>query len=87
MASEGPINPEQMRQYLRQAYAGDAEESLLWQLARKIEDPVMPQNEKGTRRLHPLLLVMAAFILVMLATFIYFGALQHEQLLLRPPRL
>jgi len=76
MASEEPINPEQMRQYLRQAYAGDAEESLLWQLARKIEDPVTPQNEKGTRRLHPLLLVMAAFMLIMLGTFIYFRALQ-----------
>jgi len=76
MASEEPISPEQMRQYLRQAYAGDAEESLLWQLARKIEDPVTPQNEKGNRRLHPLLLVLAAFIVVVLGAFIYFGALQ-----------
>jgi hypothetical protein len=76
MASEEPINPEQMRQYLRQAYAGDAEESLLWQLARKIEDPVTPQNKKGTRRLHPLLFVLAAFILMMLGTLIYFRALQ-----------
>lgn len=76
MASGEPISPEQMRQYLRQAYAEDAEESLLWQLARKIEDPVTPQNEKGTRRLHPLLLSLAAFIVVALAAFIYFGALQ-----------
>ncbi len=76
MASEEPISPEQMRHYLRQAYAGDAEESLLWQLARKIEDPVTPQNEKGNRRLHPLLLVLAAFIVVVLGAFIYFGALQ-----------
>lgn len=76
MASEEPISPEQMRQYLRQAYAEDTEESLLWQLARKIEDPVTPQNEKGNRRLHPLLLVVAAFIVVVLAAFIYFGALQ-----------
>jgi hypothetical protein len=76
MASEEPINPEQMRQYLRQAYARDAEESLLWQLARKIEDPVTPQNDKGNRRLHPLLLVLAAFIVVVLGAFIYFGTLQ-----------
>jgi len=76
MPSDEPIRPEQMRQYLRQAYAGDAEESLLWQLARKIENPVTPQNEKGNRRLHPLLLVLAAFIALVLGAFIYFGALQ-----------
>jgi uncharacterized protein involved in exopolysaccharide biosynthesis len=76
MAGEEPIHPEQMRQYLRQAYAGDAEESLLWQLARKIEDPVTPQNENGNRRLHPLLLVLAAFIVVVLGAFFYFGALR-----------
>jgi len=76
MESEESINPEQMRQYLRQAYVEDAEESLLWQLARKIEDPVTPQNEKGNRRLHPLLLVLAAFIVVVLGAFVYFGALR-----------
>ena len=62
-----------MRQYLRQAYAGDAEGSLLWQLARKIEDPVTPQNEKGNRRLHPLLLVLTVFIALVFGVFIYFG--------------
>jgi hypothetical protein len=76
MPSDEPITPEQMRQYLRQAYAGDAEESLLWQLARKMEDPVTPQNEKGNRRLHPLLLVLAAFTVVVLGAFFFFGALQ-----------
>jgi hypothetical protein len=76
MPSDEPISSEQMRQYLRQAYAGDDEESLLWQLARRIEDPVTPHNEKGNRRLHPLLLALAAFIVVVLGAFIYFGALQ-----------
>jgi hypothetical protein len=76
MASEEPIRPEQMRQYLRHAYGQDAEESLLWQLARKIEDPVTPQNEKGNRRLHPLLLVLAAFIAIVFGVFIYFGVVR-----------
>ncbi len=76
MPNEEPIRPEQMRQYLRHAYAEDAEESLLWQLARKIEDPVTPQNEKGNRRLHPLLLVLAAFIALVFGVFIYFGVVR-----------
>lgn len=59
--------------YLRQAYAQDAEQSLLWRLARKMEDPVTPQNEKGRRRFHPLLLTLAALIVLALGTFIYFG--------------
>ncbi len=76
MPSDEPISPEQMRQYLRRAYAGGDEESLLWQLARKIEDPVTPQNEEGKRRLHPLLLMLAAFMVVVMGSFIYFGYLQ-----------
>jgi uncharacterized protein involved in exopolysaccharide biosynthesis len=76
MPGDEPISPEQMRQYLRQAYEGDAEESLLWQLARKIEDPVTPQNEKGNRRLHPMLLMLAAFIALACGVFFYFGVLQ-----------
>jgi hypothetical protein len=70
------ISEEQMREYLRQAYARDAEASLLWQLARKTEDPVAPRNEKGRRRWHPLSLMLATFILIVLGTFIYFGVLR-----------
>jgi hypothetical protein len=65
-----------MRQHLRQAYAQDAEASLLWQLARRIEDPVTPQNEKGRRRWHPLLLILAALIVLVLGSFVYFGLLR-----------
>ena len=65
-----------MRQHLRQAYAQDAEESLLWKLARKIEDPVTPQNEKGRRRFHPLLLTLAALIVLALGAFVYFGVVR-----------
>jgi hypothetical protein len=67
---------EEMRQYLRQAYAQDAEASLLWQLVRKIEDPVTPRNEKNRRRLHPLLLLLAALTILVLGTFLYFGVLR-----------
>lgn len=73
MPGDRYISEEQMHQYLRQAYAQDAEESLLWQLVRKIEDPVTPQNEKGRRRFHPLLLTLAALIVLVWGTFIYFG--------------
>jgi hypothetical protein len=76
MASDQYIDEEQMRQYLRQAYAGDPEESILWQLARRVEDPVVPKNEKGKRRLHPLLLMLAALALVVAGTFFYFGVRQ-----------
>jgi hypothetical protein len=76
MAGDQYIDEEQMRQYLRQAYAGDPEGSLLWQLARRVEDPVMPKNEKGKRRLHPLLRMLAALALVVAGTFFYFGVRQ-----------
>jgi hypothetical protein len=77
MAGDQYIDEEQMRQYLRQAYTGDAEESLLWQLARRVEDPVVPKNEKGKQRLHPLLFMLAALVLVVAGTFFYFGAVRQ----------
>jgi hypothetical protein len=77
MASDQYIDEEQMRQSLHQAYSGDPEESLLWQLARRVEDPVVPRNEKGKRRLHPLLLMLAALALVMAGTFFYFGVVRQ----------
>jgi hypothetical protein len=77
MAGDQYIDEEQMRQYLRRAYAGDAEESLLWQLARKIENPIVPQNEKGKRRLHPLLVMLATLALVVAGTFFYFGVVRR----------
>lgn len=76
MPGDQYISEEQLRQHLRQAYAQDAEESLLWQVARKIEDPVTPQNEKGRRRFHPLLLTLAALIVLALGAFVYFGVVR-----------
>lgn len=76
MPGDQYISEEQMRQHLRQAFAQDAEASLLWQLARKIENPVTPQNEKGRGRLHPLLLMFAALIVLVLGSFVYFGLLR-----------
>jgi hypothetical protein len=75
MASDQYISEEQMLLCLRQAYSQDAEQSLLWQLLRKIEDPVTPRNEKNRRRFDPLLLKMAALIILGCAAFVYFWLL------------
>lgn len=77
MSVDQYIDEARMRQHLRQAYERDPEESLLWQLARRVEDPVMPKNEKGRRRIHPLLLMLAAVALVVAATFFYFGVVRQ----------
>ncbi|MGH9568495.1 MAG: hypothetical protein ACRD4F_02570 [Candidatus Angelobacter sp.] len=76
MAGDQYISEDQMHQYLRQTYAQDAEQNLLWQLARKMEDPVTPQNDEGGRRFHPLLLTIVGLIILVLATFTYFGLLR-----------
>lgn len=75
MAGDQYISEDQMHQYLLQAYAQDAEQNLLWQLARKMEDPVAPQNDEGGRRFHPLLLTFVVLLILVLGTFTYFGLL------------
>jgi hypothetical protein len=77
MSHEQYLGEEQMRQHLRQAYSQKGKANLLWQLARKIEDPVTPQNERGKRRFHRLLLTLAALIMIVLSTFVYFGLLRR----------
>lgn len=72
MPSTQHIHEDQMRECLREAFCQDQESSALWQLAQKIRDPGSPADENRRQRLHPLLVIFAALLVVALGTFLYF---------------
>jgi hypothetical protein len=72
MADDQSITSDQMRRHLREAFASDAEENLIWHLAQKTKDPLKPEDSKRKRR-HPMLILYIVLILVVLAAFLYFG--------------
>lgn len=72
MTTDQNITSEQMREYLQEAYATDAEESLIRQLAQKTKDPLKPEDSKRKRR-HPMLILYIVLILAVLGVFLYFG--------------
>lgn len=72
MADDQSITSDQMRQHLREAFAADAEENFIWQLAQKTKDPLKPEDRRRKRR-HPMLILYIALILVVLGVFLYFG--------------
>ena len=72
MTADQNITSEQMREHLREAFAADAEESLVWQLVQKTKDPLKPEDSKRKRR-HPMLILYIALILAVLGVFLYFG--------------
>jgi hypothetical protein len=72
------ISEDQMYQALDQAFAGDSEQSLVWQLSQKVTDPLNPETDSGRRRINPLLIALIALALIVIATFLYFGIFQHE---------
>lgn len=71
------VTEEEMLASLDRVFAGDEEQSLARRIRRKFEDPLQPAGEaNGKRRLHPLLVLLAFFILIALGAFIWFGVTQ-----------
>jgi len=62
-----------MRDCLREVYAEDPEARLLANLLRRIEDPLRPRSENGGFRLDPILLLLAAIVVLATSTFLFFS--------------
>ncbi len=62
-----------MYEALDEAFKRDPEQSLLWQLTQKATDPLNPVNERGRRRIYPLVFAGGILVLIVIGTFIYFG--------------
>ena len=78
MDSSRHVSEDQMSDTLAEAFKGDPEQSVLWQIAQKVADPIQPEDKRGRRRIHPLLVTLGLFTLIIIGTFIYFGVFHHE---------
>ena len=58
---------------LDRAFKSDPEQSLIWQLGQKLQDPVKPEDRNGRRRMHPLALALAVLAVIIIGSFLYFG--------------
>jgi hypothetical protein len=67
------VTEEEMYASLSRAYKADREQSLRWQLLRKLQHPIQPRNAKGGFRLHPLVLIFVLLLAALVGTFFYFG--------------
>jgi hypothetical protein len=72
------ITEDEMYEALEEAFERDPEQSLIWHLTKHVTDPLKPETERGHRRFHPLLLALVTLALIIVASFLYFGAFQHE---------
>lgn len=70
------VTEDEMFSSLEEAFKGDPEQSLMWQITQKLRDPIKPEDAKGRFRLHPLLLALGLLFLIALGTFVYFGVQQ-----------
>jgi hypothetical protein len=61
---------------LRSFHAKDHEQRLGGALRRWIEDPVKPKTNKGTLRINPILVLLAAMTLLAGGTFLFFSSVQ-----------
>jgi hypothetical protein len=70
------VTEDEMFASLEEAFKGDPEQSLMWQLTRKVRDPIRPEDAKGRFRLHPLVLALGLLFLIVVGSFVYFGIQQ-----------
>jgi len=61
---------------LRICHAKDQEERLVDALQRWIEDPIKPKTDKGTLRINPILVLLAAVAVLAGGTFLFFSLVQ-----------
>jgi len=70
------VTEDEMFASLEEAFKGDPEQSLMWQITQKLEDPIRPEDAKGRFRVHPLVLALGLLLLIALGAFVYFGIQQ-----------
>lgn len=61
---------------LRRYHAADRQERLGDALRRWIEDPLKPKTDKGNLHINPILVLLAATVLLAGATFAFFSLVQ-----------
>ena len=71
-----PIDQNQMRSLLREAYGRDPEKSLLARLTRSLRDPSTSGESDHHLCLHPLWLTLSVTVAVLLIIFLCFSAFQ-----------
>jgi len=71
MHAEKHVTEDEVLVLLRTVYRQPDEEQMTLQLRRWIADPVQPFDAKGRTRLHPLLMVLAFVIFVVVVALIY----------------
>jgi hypothetical protein len=67
------VTEDEMFGSLEEAFKGDPEQSLIWQVTQKIKDPITPETDEGRLRIHPLLLALGLLFLIVVGMFLYFG--------------
>jgi hypothetical protein len=72
------ITEDQMYEALGQAFQGDPEQSVLWQLTQRVTDPLQPEDGQGRWRIHSLVLAAGILAIVVIGTFLYFGVFYRE---------
>ena len=70
------VTEDDMFASLEEAFKGDPEQSLMWQISQKLKDPIRPENTEGRFRVHPLVLALGLLFLIVVGAFVYFGIQQ-----------
>jgi len=70
------VTEDEMFVSLEEAFQGDPEQSLMWQITQKLKDPIQPEDAQGHFRIHPLVLALGLLLLIAVGAFIYFGIQQ-----------
>jgi hypothetical protein len=64
---------EQVRWALRRLYRNDLESNLQAALVRILSDPLRPVDDKGRRKLSPLLIFLFLLVCALMGVFLYFS--------------
>lgn len=67
------VTEDEMLASLEEAFKGDPEQSMIWQITQKLKDPIQPEDAKGRFRVHPLVLALGLLFFIAVGTFLYFG--------------
>lgn len=70
------VTEDDMFASLEEAFKGDPEQSLMWQITQKLKDPIRPEDTEGRSRVHPLVLALGRLFLIVVGSFVYFGIQQ-----------
>ena len=62
-----------LRDRLREFHAQDPEASISHQMWRLLEDPLQPLNTNGRFRINPVLILLAAILVLATGTFLFFS--------------